>query len=69
MNQKQALKIVNMRVKREYKSLAQAAEGIGIDYSHLTGILRGAKPLTNRVAKWAGLTVSKQIVYTYEVLQ
>lgn len=67
MNHKQALKIVNLRVRREYKSLSDAAEGIGIDYSHLAAMLRGAKPLTGRMAKWAGLKEIKTINRTYEV--
>lgn len=69
MNHKQALKIVNMRIRREYRSLTLAADGLNIDYSHLTAMLRGAKPLTGRLARWAGLKPVKTIEYTYEVMQ
>jgi hypothetical protein len=69
MNQKQALKIVNIRVRRQFGSLTDAADGLNIDYSHLTAMLRGAKPLTGRLARWAGLKPIKTIEYTYEVMQ
>jgi hypothetical protein len=69
MNHKQALKIVNMRVRREFGSLTEASDGLNIDYSHLTAMLRGAKPLTGRLARWAGLKPIKTISYQYEVIQ
>ena len=69
MNHKQALKIVNLHVKREFKNLTDASIQLNIDYSHLCGMLNGKRPLTGRVARWAGLKPIKTITYTYEQVE
>jgi hypothetical protein len=69
MNHRQALHLVNHKVKRHFDSKKEAAYELGIDQSHFYAMLKGTRPLTGFVAKWAGLKPIKKITYTYEEVE